>query len=261
MGLHLSLFHIEQEAYKDSFIHNLDGRTKIIITLMAIIYAVYSSNIFILLFLELCLFFLIFLSKINIFYVVTRILIILPFGGTIALFQLFIQKGEVLCSLAYGVEITHEGIIFGILLAMRMIVCVTSITLLSSTTPMHELVSSARKLRVPKKFILLLSLLARYLFVFYSVFQRMRMAQKTRCFNLKGKPRRWVLEQVGCMIGTMFLRAYEQGEKVYLGMLSRGFNPDSQMYVVEKKFNVCDAVMIVIFFLLLTFLELYKHLF
>lgn len=242
MELHSSIAHIEKEVYKDSVVHKLDGRIKIIMALGMIIYAVTVPDVISLLLLESYLFILVFLSRLSLLYVMTRILLILPFGGIIALFQPFIRSGIVLYSLPFGLTITYEGILFGLLLFFKLIVCVTAIILLSSTTPMQELVSSARRLGLPREFALLLGLMTRYLFVFYDVFQRIRVAQKTRCFSVRSKSYKWVLEQIGYTIGTLFIRAYEQGEKVYLSMLSRGYNPDSQMYVSEKRIGAQDVV-------------------
>lgn len=241
MGLHSSIAHIEKEVYKDSVMHKLDGRIKIIMALGMIIYAVTVPDIIPLLLLESYLLILLLLSRLSLLYILARILLILPFGGVIALFQPFIRSGVVLYSLPFGLVITYEGILFGLLLFFKLIVCVTAIILLSSTTPMQELVSSARRLGLPREFALLLGLMTRYLFVFYDAFQRIRVAQKTRCFSVRGKSYKWVLEQIGYTIGTLFIRAYEQGEKVYLSMLSRGYNPDSQMYVSEKRIGAQDV--------------------
>jgi cobalt/nickel transport system permease protein len=38
----------------------------------------------------------------------------------------------------------------------------------------------------------------------------------------------------GYTIGTMFIRAYEQGERTYLAMLCRGYGKDSHLYVTKK---------------------------
>jgi len=251
MELHSSIAHIEREVYKDSVVHRLEGRIKIIMALGIILYAVTAPDVIPLLLLESYLFLLLLLSKLSLRYVMTRILLILPFGGIIALFQPFIRTGIVLYSLPFGLTITYEGILFGLLLFFKLIVCVTAIILLSSTTPMQELVGSARRLGLPREFALLLGLMTRYLFVFYDAFQRIRTAQKTRCFSIRGKPYKWILEQIGYTIGTLFIRAYEQGEKVYVSMLSRGYNPDSQIYVSEKRIGAQDiAVMAMTFFVI-----------
>jgi cobalt/nickel transport system permease protein len=47
-------------------------------------------------------------------------------------------------------------------------------------------------------------------------------------------PYRYRLQQLGYTIGTMFIRSYEQGERVYTSMLCRGYGSESYLFVVKK---------------------------
>jgi cobalt/nickel transport system permease protein len=60
----------------------------------------------------------------------------------------------------------------------------------------------------------------RYVFVLTDEVLRMKRARDSR-----GYQGRWLWQAavVGRMIGTLFLRSYERGERVYLAMLARGF--------------------------------------
>ena len=42
------LYRLEKETMKESILHSLDGRVKLIVLILIIIYAVYTTNIFIL---------------------------------------------------------------------------------------------------------------------------------------------------------------------------------------------------------------------
>jgi len=97
---------------------------------------------------------------------------------------------------------------------------------------MQELTNSMRRIGIPHTFIMLLSLTIRYLFFFYDELERIKNAQKTRCFDIwnKNTGYSWRLRKIGETIAMIFLRAYEQGEKTYLSMLSRGYSQESQMY-------------------------------
>lgn len=229
------LVNIERESLKESSIHRLDGRIKLMVTFIIIAFAVGSSSISILILMELYLLILITLSNVSPAYAIRRLILILPFGGFIALFQPFIRPGDVIWSGPLGLDVTIQGMVFGALLLGKITVSVTAIILLSSTTSMQELVGSARRIGVPSDFAMLLNLTVRYLFFFYDELERIRNAQKTRCFDIwnKNTPYRWRLRKVGETIAMMFLRAYEQGERVYLSMLSRGYTPDSRMYTVR----------------------------
>ena len=61
----------------------------------------------------------------------------------------------------------------------------------------------------------------RYVFVLVDEMLRMRRARDSRNF---GGGRRRQLKTIGNMIGTLFIRSYERGERIYAAMLSRGFD-------------------------------------
>jgi len=43
------------------------------------------------------------------------------------------------------------------------------------------------------------------------------------------------MKQLGYTVAMMFLKAYEQGETIYLSMASRGFSDKSKLYHDRKK--------------------------
>ncbi len=256
--MHISLGHIEQESDKNSILHRVDGRIKLIIALGIIIYAVYTTNLLILFIMEIYLIILVLLSRISISYAIKRILLILPFGGLIAIFQPFIRPGAILYTLPFGIEMTYQGTMFALLLFSRLFVCITAIVLLSSITPMQEMINSARRLGMPREFSMILSLMIRYLFMFYDELSRIKNAQKSRCFNLWNKKTSymWRLKQIGYTIMMLFLRSYEQGERVYLSMLSRGYSADSDLYNEKKGLSLGDFVFVLSAIFLMACLEI-----
>ncbi|MEM2934226.1 MAG: cobalt ECF transporter T component CbiQ [Halobacteria archaeon] len=235
---------IEREALKKSMLHKLEGRIKIAAALAVIIYAVLAKDISKLFAVECYLIALALLAQLQLKLLVKRLLLILPFGGTIAIFQLFLKEGSVLYSLPLGITITTEGLTFSALLLSKLAVCITSVILLSSLSPMHELIASARRIGIPREVILLFGLFARYLFVFQNAYQRIKLAQETRCFRISNRkvPYSWILEQLSYSISLLFIRAYEQGERTYISMLSRGYNPNSEIYIESRKITFSDGL-------------------
>jgi len=239
----------------------MDGRVKLIILIFIIVYAVYTTNILVLAVMEAYLLLLIYISKISFKTALIRILLLLPFGGAIIAFQPFIHPGTVMYTLPFGISVTYQGLMFGILLLSRLIVTLTSIVLLSSISPMQEVVQSFRKLGMPKEFAMLLGLMIRFLFLFYDVLQRIRNAQTSRNFNIfsKDTPYMWRIKQVGYTIMMMFLRSYEKGEKVYASMLSRGYSDQSQMYITKEKLSSKEYIFISITIGLILSVEIMKY--
>lgn len=223
---------LEKETDKESPLHSMDGRIKLILLIFIIVYAVFSTQIVVMIFLEIYLLILMYLSHVSFKTSLMRILLLLPFGGFIIAFQPFIHAGNVIWTGAWGIHVTDAGLMWAALLMSRLIVALTSIVLLSSISPMQEVVQSFRKLGMPREFAMILSLMIRFLFMFYDELHRITHAQKARCFDaFNGElPYKWRMKQMGYTVAMMFLRAYEQGETVYLSMASRGFSDESKLY-------------------------------
>ena len=156
---------LDELASKDSPIHNLDGRIKLISAILIIVVAAFSNNIFIPIVLEIFLLIVIKIAKLSYIDSFKRLALLLPFGGAIIIFQPFIHPGNILWSYSW-ITITDTGLNWAILLISRMIVSLTSIVILSSTSPMQQIVASFRRLKMPKDLAMILSIMVRFLFVF-----------------------------------------------------------------------------------------------
>ena len=258
----ISLNTIEQETLKDSFIHNLDARIKFILVLMIIVYSVYTVNFLTLFLLEIYVLLLAIVSKISLRYYFKRILLILPFGGFIAVFQPFIKPGIVLLTLPLGITVSYEGLMFGALLLSRLFVCLSCIVLLSSVTPMDEIVKAMRKLGLPALLSNIISMTIRYLFLFFDELKTIQDAQKSRSFDIWNKRTSyvWRLKQIGYTITTLFLKSFEKGERVYFSMLSRGYSGEPVLYNQKAYFNNINYVFLLISITFLIIIELTNYL-
>ena len=74
---------------------------------------------------------------------------------------------------------------------------------------------------MPWVMVMLLSFMYRYIFLLTDEVMRMKQARDSRNF---GGKRLWQIRTIGNMIGTLFIRSYERGERVYVAMLARGFD-------------------------------------
>ncbi|ETA68303.1 cobalt ECF transporter T component CbiQ [Methanolobus sp. WCC1] len=253
--MEITLTDIEREAYKNSPIHRLDGRAKILAVIAIIVFAVSlprmdETNFSKLIILELYIITLMAIARLNPVYTIMRFLSILPFGLAIVLIQPFVRQPFIDSFTVYpldlplGITVTYEGISFGLILLAKYIVCITAIVLMSSTMKMNDMVTSARRLGMPAEFTLILSMMVRYLFVFWIILKRIRVAQKTRLFYLWNKdvPHKWILEQVAYTISSLFIRSYEQGERTYISMLCRGYSSADKIYVHKNKLKTSDIL-------------------
>jgi cobalt/nickel transport system permease protein len=231
--LHGSLYGIEKESFKKSLIHDMDPRVKLLSIFLIILAATLSNNVYSMILIELYLILLMMVSRLSLSYALKRILLILPFGGFISLFQPFVH-GETVVFQIFGLPVYQEGLSFGLILFSKFLVSVTSVVFLSLTTPMHEVISAGRKLGLPNIMSTLLGLMVRYLFIMYDVLESTLRAQKARCLNRKNLTYIQMLNIFGYSVGALFLRAYEQGERTYLGMISRGYSENSKIGLYER---------------------------
>jgi len=239
------LFNIERDAYRDSPIHRLDARIKIILCFAAIIALVavpYSTMIYTvgaIFFLFFCVLWA--FTRLSPVIFLKRALAIIPLWGVIIFFQIFLKNKyyteyHSLVSLPFGIHIYAESIEFAFILLVKFVVCISFIILLSSTTKTHDLLEGAARMGLPAEFALALGMMIRYLFVFGYMYRKINETLRTKCFDAfdRSLPYRYRLRHLGYTIGTMFIRSYEQGERVYVSMLCRGYGRDSYLFFKTK---------------------------
>ena len=225
---------IEQDAHGDSPVHRLDARVKILIAFAAIIamVAVPYSTMVIPLFAGYLLLFAVWwgLSRLPLATLLWRYLLTLPFGLFIIVFQIFFENPYYdtftpLLSLPLGITVYTQSVEFAVILAMKFTACILWIILLSSTTPMEELLKGGRRLGLPSVMALSLGMMIRYLFVFADMYANINRALALRHFAAFNRrlPYRYRLTTLAYAIGSLFLRSYEQGERTFVCMQCRGY--------------------------------------
>ena len=266
----VTLTDIERESYKNSSIHRLDPRVKLLFSLAIIIYVVslpriHEKNMVRLLAIEAYLLFLVLVAGLDLRYFALRILAILPFGLGIALIQPFLRPSFMETytpyplDLPFGLSITYEGLAFGSSMMAKFLVCITVVVLFSSTTRMRDMVVAADRIGIPREFTLLLSMMVRYLFLFWAVLKRIKIAQQTRLFDIWNRkvPRKWVIKQIGHSISSIFVRSYEQGEKTYISMLCRGYGSGHEKAYYRVKIRTADILFLLFSALSLLYIQIF----
>jgi len=245
------IFLIEKYAYRKSPVHTLDARVKIVVAFAAIIAIVavpYSTVVY-----SVGAVFFLFcavlwgLSGLSPVIYAKRLLVILPFGMFLIVFQIFFKNRyyetfTTLATLPFGIEIYAESVEFASILLIKFLVSVSFIILLSSTTKTQDLLEGAGRLGLPAEFTLVLGMMLRYLYVFGYMIRKMRQSLETRCFDPFDRllPYRYRLEKLAYAVGTLFIRSYEQGERTYLAMLCRGYGRESHLYIAKKPLKSRD---------------------
>lgn len=92
---------------------------------------------------------------------------------------------------------------------------------MAATTPVPEILHGLDRLRLPRVFTAVAGFMVRYLDVTVAEMQRMSIARQSRGYDPRWI---WQARAMASSAGTLFIRSYERGERVYLAMLSRGYD-------------------------------------
>jgi len=234
---------LDKYSDRDSVIHRLDPRAKLLATLAFIAAVVLTPSVS---WLAYGLFFVIItvpvlLSKVPLSYILKRSLVIIPFVLLVAVFIPFFKEGQIAAAVnlwGWHISLTYNGLeLMGSILAKSWL-SIISLILLTATTSFPQMLKGMERLRAPRVMVMLLSFMYRYIFLLTDEVMRMKQARDSRSF---GGKRLWQVKTVGNMIGTLFIRSYERGERVYASMVARGFDGHSRT-LDNLHFRRTDAV-------------------
>ena len=156
-------------------------------------------------------------GRIPIGFIAKRLVIEAPFLF-FAFFLPLIGDGERVEVL--GIPLAVEGLwaAWNIVAKATLGLCTTLIV--AATTPVAEILHGLEHLRMPRIITAIAGFMIRYTDVITGEMQRMKTAREARGYD----PRfLWQVRALTATAGTLFIRSYERGERVYLAMLSRGF--------------------------------------
>jgi cobalt/nickel transport system permease protein len=153
-----------------------------------------------------------------------RLAIELPFVA-FAFFLPVVGRGERVDVL--GVSLSVSGLWAAWNILVKGTIGVSASVLLSSATPIPEILHGLSHLRVPRVFVSVCAFMVRYADVVSGEMQRMRIARESRGHNPRWI---WQARAVASSAGALFIRSYERGERVYLAMVSRGYNGAMPVY-------------------------------
>jgi cobalt/nickel transport system permease protein len=248
---YFNLGFLDTLSYKDTLIHRLDPRTKVIATLAFIVTVVsfpkYEIAGLIPFFLFPALIFS--LGDIPVWFILKKVLVVSAFAVFIGIFNPLFDT-RVMYSL-FGIPVSGGWIsFFSILLKFFLTMC--SALLLISTTSFPRICHALRKLGIPAVFISQLLFLYRYIFVLIEETLRMVRARDLRSFGKRGQGMKVFIN----LIGTLFMRTIERAERIYYAMLSRGFSGTIH-YVRRDRLRKADFVFLSLTGVFLTLFRTY----
>ncbi len=173
-------------------------------------------------------------------------LLLAPLGfaiaGSIVILFFFGSGSEVFSFEVFGYRLTANagGLEMAVLVISRTLGGMSCMFFLALSTPMIELFSVLKRSRIPDSVIELSMLIYRYIFLFLDVAICIKYAQTVR-LGYTGLRRS--LYSIAMLASTLFIRSYEQGEKLYIAMNSRCYDGKLTLLDTKRPIRVSEAVL------------------
>ena len=158
------------------------------------------------------------LAQVSPWFVARRLVVETPFV-LFAVFLPLIGRGERLDVL--GVSLSIDGLWAAWNILIKATLGLATTVLLGATTPIAEILHGLEHLRMPRLMTAIAGFMVRYADVITGELTRMRIARESRGYDPRWF---WQARAIASSAGTLFIRSFERGERVYLAMVSRGYS-------------------------------------
>ena len=221
MLFHIGTFHLDVDSQQATSWHSLTPRTRVLCTLLSVFaialtpngrwwtWAIYGLGVFAV----------ILLSRVTFKVLLKRIAVEFSFISVVLLGTLFRDGGKVVWS--WGIlKITTVGLTILGSVTLKALLSLFLLNILTLTTSIPALLNALIALKTPPLLVAILASMYRYINVLIGELNAMQRAAISR--NLMST-NRWQRLVIGNMIGSLFIRTYERGERIHQAMLARGY--------------------------------------
>jgi cobalt/nickel transport system permease protein len=154
---------------------------------------------------------------------------------------------------SYYLGVSETGVIMALHLFFRALGAASCLFYLSLNTPMVDIMSALRRLKCPKLLVEMMGLVYRFIFVLVDTARTMYTAQSSRLgYSTVSSGYR----SMAALVATVFIRSYQQADRIYTSLESRGYDGEINVLEEPKKFYLrryLMALSINTFLVLLTF--------
>lgn len=233
-------------AEKNTPIHNLDPRVKLIITVLFIIYVVSFDRYEIAGLLPFFLFpaFIIGMADLPFGYLLRKLALVSPFVIFIGIFNPIIDR-DILLQVG-TIEISGGWISLASIL-LRFTLTVGAALLLIATTGFPAICTALERLGAPRAFAVQLLMLYRYIFVLIEETIRTIRAYTLRSFS----HRRMTYTTFKQLLGNLLLRTMDRAQRIHLSMLSRAFTGEIRI-IRQFRFGLNETIYLVLLTVILS---------
>ncbi len=152
-----------------------------------------------------------------------------------------------------SVGVNHRDLIVAVQLFLKSLGAVSCLYFLALTTPVVEIISTLRKIRVPALFIELMSLIYRFVFVLAETADKIYTAQSSR---LGYRTLRAGYLSLGQLMANLFTRSHHRSQMLFTTLSARCYTGEIRVLEAEYPVSVRNVIIIVILEILLVTLGL-----
>lgn len=236
-GSFLDFKQLDLLAMRQTAVHRLDPRAKVLTTLCFIICVVSFGRYEISAMLPFLAYPAILMSAGDLpgGYILRKILIVIPFALIIGIFNPLFDR-QVIMQLG-PLDIWGGWLSCGSIL-LRAVLTTSVAIILVAVTGFPSICEAFEKLGMPKVFAVQLLFLYRYIFVLTDEAVRTSRARQLRTFGRRG----FDIRQFGSMIGHLLLRTWDRAERIHMAMLARGFAGEFHTTRPHSRFGRSEIV-------------------
>lgn len=151
-----------------------------------------------------------------------------------------------------AIGIFSYGFISLVSIMLKMFLCVMAALMLISVTPLEKLSKCLVSLHVPSLFVMLLSMIYRYIYTMMDV-----ASEVTHAYHLRNPLQKGIaMKDMGSVLGQMLVRGMDKGERVYESMKLRGYD-GSYCFVDNGKMKGTDISFLLIFIFVCLILRIF----
>lgn len=217
-GSILDFRQLDQLATKDTHIHRLDARAKVLVVLLFIVtvasYGRYELSAMVPFFIFPVV--MVSLADLPAGFLARKVALVIPFAAAIGLFNPLFDRSP---QFFLGSLPVSGGWISCASIVLRATLTVTAAVLLVAVTGFTTICGALERLGMPQPLVVQLVFMYRYLFVLADDAASASRARELRAFGGQGMG----IGPFASMIGHLLLKSWERAERVHTAMLARGF--------------------------------------
>ncbi len=238
---------IGQHFPGDSFIHNMDPRMKIMLTLAYIVMLFVAGNIFSLAFSAVFIFICYIISRVPLKMILRGLRPVIPIIVFTALLNMFLVSGDILAQF-WIFTLTRQGVYLAVSMAVRIICLIAGTSLMTYTTSpialtdaIERLLSPLKKLRFPvHELAMMMTIALRFIPTLIEETDKIMSAQKARGADLDTGGLMKRIKSLIPILIPLFVSAFRRADELAMAMecrCYRGGKGRTRMKQLKMKFR------------------------